>query len=112
MEKLRHTGIPLAEFIGSSPAYGLKTSLNTAFLVDTPTRERLIQADPNCATIIQPYLRGQDIKRWTPEWAGLWMVLLKSSDNYTRPWAGRYVKYCAKLWATGLPGWYRDFSKI
>jgi hypothetical protein len=87
MHKISRTGIPLSEFVGSTPYRGILTGLNQAFLIDTATKERLTQADPRCADIIKPYLRGQDIKRWIPSWAGLWMILLKSSENHRWPWS-------------------------
>jgi hypothetical protein len=87
MDKIRTTGVPLREFIGSSPFYGVKTGLNEAFLIDGPTRERLIADHPACDALIRPYLRGQDIKRWAPRWAGLWMIVLKSSENQAWPWS-------------------------
>ncbi|MDQ5852645.1 MAG: Eco57I restriction-modification methylase domain-containing protein, partial [Chloroflexota bacterium] len=77
MARIRESGIPLREFLGQAPAYGIKTGLNEAFLIDTPTKERLIQEDPRSAEIIKPYLHGQDIKRWTPAWAGLWMIFAR-----------------------------------
>jgi hypothetical protein len=86
MEKIRRAGVPLKEFIGAAPIYGIKTGLNDAFLIDTPTRDRLVREDPKCAEIIKPYLRGQDIERWTPEWAGLWLILIKSSGDASWPW--------------------------
>jgi hypothetical protein len=87
LAKIRRVGVPLAEFAGVKPLYGIKTGLNEAFLIDTPTRNQLIKADPHAAEIIKPYLRGQDIKRWSPEWAGLWMVVLKSSGDHIWPWS-------------------------
>ncbi|NBC32933.1 MAG: hypothetical protein GVY13_09690, partial [Alphaproteobacteria bacterium] len=87
MDKIRRSGVPLKDYAGVSPLYGIKTGLNEAFLIDTPTKERLCAADPASAEIIRPYLRGQDIKRWVPEWAGLWMIALKSSENHPWPWA-------------------------
>ena len=69
------------------PFYGIKTGLNEAFLIDTPTHERLVREDPRSAEIIKPYLRGQDIKRWAPEWNELWMIVLKSSGDHHWPWS-------------------------
>jgi hypothetical protein len=57
--------------------YGIKTGLNEAFLIDDATRADLIRDDPGCAEIIKPYLRGQDIKRWVPDWQGLWMIFAR-----------------------------------
>ena len=74
MEKLRQVGVPLVEFAGVKPYYGIKTGFNEAFLIDTPTKERLVREDPRSAELLKPYLRGQDLERWVPEWAGLWMI--------------------------------------
>ena len=87
MAKIQEKGVPLAEFAGVKPYRGVLTGLNEAFLIDTPTRERLVREDPRSAEIIKPYLRGQDIKRWTPEWNGLWMIVLKSSGDHNWPWS-------------------------
>jgi SAM-dependent methyltransferase len=75
MAKIKARGLPLREFAGVKPCYGIKTGCNEAFLIDNDTRDRLIAADPGCSAIIRPYLRGQDIKRWRPEWAKLWMIV-------------------------------------
>ncbi len=77
MDKIRRTGVPLAEFAGVKPYYGIKTGFNEAFLIDTATKDRLLREDPRSGEIIKPYLRGQDIKRWAPEWAGLWMIFAR-----------------------------------
>ncbi len=88
MEKIRRAGVPLKEYAGAVPLYGIKTGFNDAFLLDTATKERLVGADPKSADLFRPYLRGQDVSRWLPEWAGLWMLALKSSSNHSWPWAG------------------------
>lgn len=87
MEKIKRAGVPLAEFAGVKPYRGVLTGLNEAFLIDTLTKERLVREDPRSAEIIKPYLRGQDIKRWSPEWDGLWIIVLKSSGDFAWPWA-------------------------
>ena len=87
MEKLGAVGVPLKEFIGASPLYGIKTGFNDAFLLDTATKDKLVAADPKCEPLFKPYLRGQDIDRWRAEWCGLWMLTMKSSTNHDWPWA-------------------------
>ena len=87
MDKLKRVGVPLKEFVGSPPLYGIKTGFNEAFFVDTPTKESLVAADPKSEGLFRRYLRGQDVNRWQPEWAGLWMITLKSSTNHDWPWA-------------------------
>jgi len=46
-----------------------------------------VREDPRSAEIIKPYLRGQDIKRWSPNWQELWMIVLKSSGDHHWPWS-------------------------
>lgn len=77
MDKIKERGVPLAEFTGVKPYRGVLTGLNAAFLIDTATKEKLVAKDPKSAEIIKPYLRGQDIKRWSPHWAGLWMIFAR-----------------------------------
>lgn len=87
MDKLRANGVPLREFAGVGPLYGVKTGCNEAFLIDTPTKDKLVAADPESEPLFRPYLRGQDVDRWRAEWSGLWMIALKSSGNHDWPWA-------------------------
>jgi type I restriction-modification system DNA methylase subunit len=77
LAKIQRVGIPLTDFSGVKPYRGVLTGLNEAFLIDTPTKNRLVREDPRSAEVIKPYLRGQDIKRWSPEWAGLWMIFAR-----------------------------------
>lgn len=87
LEKIARKGSSLAEYAGARPLYGIKTGLNEAFIVDTPTRDQLVRADPRCAPLIRPYLRGQDIDRWWSPPSGLHMIMLKSSSDHRWPWA-------------------------
>ncbi len=106
MAKIRSAGAPLTEFAGVKPYYGIKTGFNEAFLIDTPTKERLVREDRRSAEIIRPYLRGQDIKRWSPEWDGLWMIVLKSSENQRWPWSD-LGDAAEQVFADQLPAIYR-----
>jgi hypothetical protein len=87
LDKLRHAGRPLKDYAGTRPLFGIKTGLNEAYLIDTPTKDALILADPKSAELLRPYVRGQDIDRWRADWASLWMIALKSSGDHPWPWA-------------------------
>jgi hypothetical protein len=63
----------LGEMYGP-PMFGIKTGLNEAFVVDTPTRDRLVAADAKSAELLKPFLRGEDIKRWRVEPEGLFLI--------------------------------------
>lgn len=77
LAKIRANGVPLADYAGVKPYRGITTGFNDAFFIDQATRDRLISEDPTAIEIIKPYLRGQDIERWVPDWAGLWMIFAR-----------------------------------
>lgn len=112
MEKLRERGVPLLEYAGTKPLYGIKTGLNQAFLVDTPTRDRLVAEDPRSAEVLRPYLRGQDVKRWRAEWCGLWMIALASSDDREWPWSGLERDAAELAFEVAFPALHRHVSGL
>jgi hypothetical protein len=63
----------LGEIYGA-PLYGIKTGLNEAFVIDTRTRDRLVQADSKSVELLKPFLRGENVKRWRVEPEGLWLI--------------------------------------
>ena len=65
----------LKEVYGA-PLYGIKTGLNEAFVIDTPTKEQLCAADPRSAELLKPWLEGKDLKRWRAEPRGLWIIYI------------------------------------
>lgn len=77
LDKITTKGKPLSEISDATPLYGVKTGFNEAFLIDTATRNQLIASDPRSEEIIKPYLRGQDATRWSPDWAGYWMIFTR-----------------------------------
>jgi hypothetical protein len=87
LQKIRRRGVPFADYAGVKPFRGILTGLNEAFLIDSPTRDRLVRGDPACDEVIRPYLRGQDIDRWWSPETGLFMIVLKSSGNHAWPWS-------------------------
>lgn len=87
MAKIQRNGESLAEFTGLKPYRGILTGLNEVFLIDTAKRNELVALDPNCAAIIKPYLRGQDLDRWASTDGGMWMIVLRSSGDYCWPWS-------------------------
>jgi type I restriction-modification system DNA methylase subunit len=85
MEKIRRAGVPLKEFAGVELFRGVTTGLNKAFLIDSRERTAIVTADPKSAEIIKPYLRGEDVGRWVPEWDERWMIFARRGidiDSY------------------------------
>ncbi|ELW9037544.1 Eco57I restriction-modification methylase domain-containing protein [Campylobacter jejuni] len=78
--KIERIGTPLKEWYGLNINYGIKTGLNEAFIITTEKRNEILA---NCkdeaekertAKLIRKMLRGRDIKRYSYEWAGLWVI--------------------------------------
>ncbi len=63
----------LGEVYGA-PLYGIKTGLNEAFIIDTPTRDGLVRRDAKSAELLKPFLKGEHIKRWRVEPEGLYLI--------------------------------------
>ncbi|MDV6082061.1 Eco57I restriction-modification methylase domain-containing protein [Campylobacter jejuni] len=78
--KIEKLGTPLKEWYGLNINYGIKTGYNEAFIITTEKRNEILA---NCkdedekertAKLIRKMLRGRDIKRYSYEWAGLWVI--------------------------------------
>lgn len=78
--KIERIGTPLKEWYGLNINYGIKTGHNEAFIITTEKRNEILA---NCkdeaekertAKLIRKMLRGRDIKRYSYEWAGLWVI--------------------------------------
>jgi hypothetical protein len=110
LDKIRERGVPLAEYAGVKPLRGIMTGYNEAFLIDTATRDRLVAEDARSAELIKPYLRGQDCARWAPRWAGLWMIVLKSSGDHRWPWTAG-GEQAEELFERSYPALHRHFKR-
>ncbi|MCO7318000.1 hypothetical protein OKE80_01330 [Riemerella anatipestifer] len=53
---------------------GILTGYNEAFIIDGKKKDELIAEDPKSAEIIRPILRGRDIKRYSYDFADLWLI--------------------------------------
>lgn len=70
------SGKPTLKEVYGSPLYGIKTGLNEAFIIDTPTKEKLCRADPRSADLLKPFLEGKSLKRWRAESRGQWIIYI------------------------------------
>ncbi|WRE22020.1 class I SAM-dependent DNA methyltransferase [Helicobacter pylori] len=85
-DKIESVGTPLKDW-DIQINYGIKTGANEAFIIPTEKREEILNA---CKTqeererterLIKPILRGKDIKRYSYEWAHLWVI--NTHNGYT-----------------------------
>jgi SAM-dependent methyltransferase len=87
LDKLTSQGTPLREFVRTEPLSGIKTGLNDAYLIDQSAYKVLLANDPNCSSLLRPFLRGQDFARWHAASSDLWMIVMASSENRDWPWS-------------------------
>ena len=83
-ERLMNQGTPLGDFVDGRMYRGIVTGLNQAFVIDRYKRDELVDADPPSAEIIKPWLRGRDIKRWSADWAGLYIIFTSRGVDIDR----------------------------
>ncbi|MGL2437969.1 DUF7149 domain-containing protein [Helicobacter pylori] len=92
-DKMENSGTPLKDW-GIQINYGIKTGCNEAFIIPTEKRDEILK---NCdglqkdekgmserertIELIKPILRGKDIKRYSYEWADLWVI--NTHNGYT-----------------------------
>ncbi|EAH4865539.1 class I SAM-dependent DNA methyltransferase [Campylobacter jejuni] len=78
--KIERIGTPLKEWQGLNIYRGILTGYNEAFIITTEKRNEILA---NCkdeaekertVKLIRKMLRGRDIKRYSYEWAGLWVI--------------------------------------
>lgn len=79
--KIESIGTPLRDW-NISIYRGVLTGYNDAFIIDGETRNALIKADPKSDEIIRPVLRGRDIKRYSYQFADLYLIATFPSKHY------------------------------
>ncbi|WRG45407.1 class I SAM-dependent DNA methyltransferase [Helicobacter pylori] len=85
-DKMESVGTPLKDW-DIQINYGIKTGANEAFIITTEKREEILNAcktqeERKCTeTLIKPILRGKDIKKYSYEWADLWVI--NTHNGYT-----------------------------
>lgn len=77
LERIRAAGMPLGQYVEGRFYRGILTGFNDAFVIDGPTKDRLITEHASSAEIIKPFLRGRDIKRWRVEPQDLWLIFTR-----------------------------------
>ena len=74
--KIEKIGTPLKDW-DIQINYGIKTGYNEAFIIDKAKKDELIAKSPNSAEVIRPILRGRDIKKYSYEFAELYLIGIK-----------------------------------
>jgi hypothetical protein len=122
-EKIEKNGTPLKE-LEVKINFGIKIGFNEAFIIDTAIKEKLCEEDPKSAEIIKPILRGRDIKRYSYEWDGLWLLATGYDINVPKKYPAvykhllKFVDGAKNRYDQGVNWWnlrackyYKDFEE-
>ena len=116
LDRIRASGKPLREIVGSRVYRGITTGYNEAFVVDGATRKALVAADKSSAHLIKPYLRGKDVKRWRAWSESHWLIFTRRGIDITKyPAVYEHLKAFKKRLMPGVvdgrkPGSYEWFE--
>ena len=91
--KMRQTGVPLSQYLGSTLYRGIVTGANDIFVITQDVRDRLVAEDPKSAEIIRPSLRGREVQRWSVAWGGEYVIFARRGiDIGAYPAVLRYLE--------------------
>ena len=86
-QKLSEAPQTLGDYANGRILYGIKTGLTEVYAIEESKRQELVEADPKCAEIIRPFIQGTNMRPWYTENPPLHLIALKSSNDYSWPWA-------------------------
>jgi adenine-specific DNA-methyltransferase len=84
LTKIKLQSVTLSEYINGNSYRGILTGLSEAFLIDTKTKEKLINDDSNSERFIKPFLQGRNIKPYASSNAENWLILIPKGFTIKR----------------------------
>jgi len=123
LKKIEEKGIPLGKYGDAQILYGVKTGLNDSFVIDSDTRDKLINEDPKSLELIKPFFGGKDIKRYKSPVANKYLIFTRRGINiesypailnhlkkFKERLLPRPKEYKGKKWPGRKPGAYKWFE--
>lgn len=92
---------------------GLLTGYNEAYIIDTPTKERLCRQNNKNVDLIKPIIRGRNIREYFHNWNGEWVLFipwhfpLQNDSSITKA-----SKEAEKIFAQTYPSIFQHFSQF
>ncbi|MBQ9357839.1 MAG: Eco57I restriction-modification methylase domain-containing protein [Prevotella sp.] len=69
---IRSQGTPLEDWVKIN--YGIKTGYHDAFWISSEQYQQIISRDEHCKEILEPHLRGRNIKKYLVDWEGYYLI--------------------------------------
>jgi len=113
LAKIRAAGSPLASFVDNRFYRGVLTGFNEAFvLTSRQERDELVGADPASSSIIKPFIRGRDVRRWAVNFEEQYLIAIESSENKQHPWSDKSGKAAEVSFEKTYPGVWKRFKEF
>ena len=112
LKKIKTTGKTLEKCITSKIYMGVKTGCNDAFIIDTDTRDRLIDEDAQSEELIKPFLRGANLLKWIPETQTEYLITIASSANREWIWTNTSSDEAEMIFKSEYPAVYRHLNQF
>jgi hypothetical protein len=74
LARLRSSTRSLLDYCDNQICMGVKSGLTKAFVIDEPTRKRIIRQNPEAREIIKPLLNGRDVRRYHLEPTAAYLI--------------------------------------
>lgn len=78
LERIRKNGMPLKEYVKNEAYRGILTGLNSAFVIDKVTRDKLVEKDKRSLELLKPFAEGRDGKRYATLKADKFLISIPS----------------------------------
>lgn len=113
LDRLLKHGVPLESVLDKPIIRGILSGFNEAFYVDTTRRNAIVDANPEAEPLFKRFLRGRDVKRWTPLWGNQWHIVIPSSVNRAWPWSNATNEADAeRLFSEAYPSVYAHLKQF
>ncbi len=76
LERLEAAFPTLGERLPQRASRGVVTGCNRAFVIDSATRARILDAEPAAAALIRPFVKGRDVRAWRHSQADRYILLV------------------------------------
>lgn len=74
IEKIIGRHQTLWEYTHGNIFAGVKSGMDGAFVIDEATKNTLVKTDPSSSKLIKPWYKGKDIRRWTADFKGTYVI--------------------------------------
>lgn len=93
LKKIRDACVLLKEYTKNKVYRGVLTGFNKAFVISEKTKSKLIREDPKAAEIIKPFLTGGEVKKYSIDSKGKYLIFTRRGvDIHSYPSVRKYLE--------------------